>query len=566
MPDSPAPTAGPGRALRWVLGTSALLLLALQCWRPCFFLTDDSLTQYAPLQVEILRHFLEGKPILTSAALYGGGYAWSGDLMVYPLLSPFAFACGWIVWTPWPYAIVDLVSSLTILTVAASFTLCGHWLRRRENLPLSDGALALAALSYAWAPYHLLLGSSWLGYLSAQAAWPPVLIAFRLQDWRRAILLLAAAFSFATYGGSFHPLLILGLSAGLLAVVETVLQRTLRPLIILLAAGLILLASLVLILGDPWSGVQNAMAVRDFGLQAASHFRVAPQQLLASLLAGPLANSVVAPVTFFEAGAWTSAGLATCLIALPAVVLGLSRRPATGREWILLTALALLVVCIARPVWLERALAALPVLRSLRWPFREVAVLLVLLHWWFLHRWHPARNPGPRRLLWAAAAVPLLAWTAGGPPTFGLYPLSRRAVFAPQTEDYWRELRPLLGDRPLLAMADPPLQGRRAEMPLPLLAGPNFSALYDVTYASGYSTTTPLLHDPVLSHIVFPGGFLVPTRRAARYLQLRPETNVVLLHSLQPAVWSLHCPRAQPLAFTLDENTMTVRRVPLPPR
>lgn len=548
-------------ALRLVLGVTVAGLLALQVWRPFFFLTDDNATFYCPIQVEVLRNLVEGKPVLVSNALFGGNYHWGNDISVYPILSPFAFLAAWTVWTPWPHVIIEIVSSCTLLAVAASFCACAHWLRRTENLPLTDRALVLATLSYTFAPYHLLMSASWIGYLNAQAAWPLLFVAVRHPSFRQAAGIATAALGFSVFGGNFHALSFLLLGAGLWGSVEAVRQKSARPLLALLCGGLVCFALMWLCMGDPLAGLKSAEGVRSLAANRGVQLNLTPPQLGASLLLGPLSQSVVAPMVLFGAGAWWSAGVGCTLVGLPLLVVLCTRRWRTGNEWILAASALLLVLVIWRPGPLHDLFSHLPLLRSLRWPFREISALIAVLHLWFVLVWRPPAQPWLNRAVWAAAALPVLACLAGGPPAFAAHDLSRRLVFSPTTAAYWNELRPLLGNRPIVAGRVPNLAPDLERFPLPLLAAPNFSALYELTYAGGNSTTSPAIIDPVIGLIAAGGRGLASGPRLAAYLERRPQTNLFLLHRLDPAIWSLHIPGDPPRYFQLDDESLTVRQI-----
>lgn len=550
--------------LRLVLGSTVIGLLALQVWRPFYFLTDDNATCFLPMQVEVLRNLLAGKPPLLSETLFGGGYHWETDIGVFPVLSPFAFLFAWVVWTPWPYAIIDVVSSCTLLAVAVSFCACAHWLRRSERLPLTDRLLVVATLSYTFAPYHLLMGASWIGYLNAQAAWPVLFVALRLDSLKRAAVLVAGALGFCVFGGNFHALSFVLLGAGVWSAAEAVRQRTWRPLFALGLGGAVCLAAIWVFFGDPQASLANADGVRKLVAHRGVKLNLTPVQLGASVMLGPLSTGLVTPAALFGASPVWAAAVGCTLVGLPTLLLVFSPRRRSATEWMLLAGAGLMVLIVWRPEPIQEFFRYFPLLRSLRWPFREISVLIALLHLSFLLSWRPATNAGPLRLTWAYSGLLMLFCLAGGPPTFAEHGLSRRLIFSPNTAAYWEELKPLLSGRPTLAALSPALPEDYERFPLPLLAAPNFSALYDVVYAGGNSTTSRALLDPTIQLISTGGRSLASGPRLAAYLERRPQTNLFLMHQLKPAIWSLHIPGQKPRYFELDEETLAVRSLPGP--
>src|SRR5262249_5864266 len=148
--------------------------------------------------------------------------------------------------------------------IAISFAGAATWLRRRYELPLTDRMLLVATMSYTFAPLPLLFGTSWMGFINAQAAWPLAYIAMQFRSATRAIALLSVAFAFALFGGNLHPFGFLVMGSGLWAAYFSWRDRSIRPLLGL-AASLLLVASLVyLVLGLGIAEIARTGQVRHF--------------------------------------------------------------------------------------------------------------------------------------------------------------------------------------------------------------------------------------------------------------------------------------------------------------
>ncbi len=68
-----APQRSGGKVVAMAAALALLACVALQIWRPYFFLTDDNVVQWLPPMVEMSRNLhAEGKPVFVSASVFGG--------------------------------------------------------------------------------------------------------------------------------------------------------------------------------------------------------------------------------------------------------------------------------------------------------------------------------------------------------------------------------------------------------------------------------------------------------------------------------------------------------------
>ena len=554
-------SAGHRSISRVMLMTGALALVicaAFEAWRPAFFFTNDNVTQWMPPMVEMARNLQTGKPAFVSEHLFGGNYDWSTDATIFPLISPILPLLSPLAQTPVYFVLVDAITIFEFVVIAVSFAAAAAWLRRRHHLPLGDRVIVGASLSYAFAPLSLLFGTSWMGFINAQAAWPLVFVALQFRSAPRSIGLMLAAFVFAVFGGNLHPFSFLALGSLGWAICFSWRDRSPRPLLCLLAAMLLLLGLIYLVLGPGLSTIASTGQIRHFTAAKSSLVNFAPLPLAGSFFLGPFAGWV-APWSFFGAGAWWSWAIAYSAINLPSAVSvarGGWRRPQVAG---VLVALVVIVIFIWRPAWLGDLVAATPVLRSTRWPFREINVLLFHVHLLFLFTYRPLL-PLWNRAIWIAALVPLLFLIGVGPPTLGPVDLSRRLIMSGAADEYWKALRPSLGpEKNLVSMERGLVDVIPDAIPFPLLPSHNFPAIFGVVSVSGYSSSTPLLLESSRMLPIDVHGIYTPDQ-AKIFLEHQPNTRLTLLRRLDPPVWSI-IEGGTERTLTLDPETLVIRSV-----
>ena len=112
VPSDPshAPLRSDGMVLAMSAALALLACVALQIWRPYFFLTDDNLVQYLPPMVEMGRNLQAGKPIFVSAYLFGGNYDWSSDASAFAFLSPLLPLLSPVARSPYYFALIAMSS------------------------------------------------------------------------------------------------------------------------------------------------------------------------------------------------------------------------------------------------------------------------------------------------------------------------------------------------------------------------------------------------------------------------------------------------------------------------
>ena len=150
-PSPSEPSGESRRSVGKVIAMSATLALlacvALQIWRPYFFLTDDNVVQWLPPMVEMARNLHAGKPVFVSASLFGGNYDWSSDATIFPFLNPLLPLLSPLARTPFYFALIDIITTLEFMVIAVAFAAAVLWLRRRQEIPIGDWAVVAVSLS-----------------------------------------------------------------------------------------------------------------------------------------------------------------------------------------------------------------------------------------------------------------------------------------------------------------------------------------------------------------------------------------------------------------------------------
>src|SRR6202012_6000695 len=103
--------------------------------------------------------------------------------------------------------------------------------------------------------------------------------------------------------------------------------------------------------------------------------------------------------------------------------------------------IALAVGMVIRPLWVSEIMIHLPLLKSMRWPFREILQMQ-----FFLHLFLVLRHSGEAKLFrtacaFAGSVVFLLPLPYLSAPTFLSQQLDRSLVFSGRADLYWKQVR-----------------------------------------------------------------------------------------------------------------------------
>jgi hypothetical protein len=188
-------------------------------------------------------------------------------------------------------------------------------------------------------------------------------------------------------------------------------------------------------------------------------------------------------------------------------------------------------------------------LRSLRWPFREIATLHFFTHTLFLFVFAPVPSGSRRLAEFAGGTVGALAYALVflcPPPTFWAFDPDRRLLTSGAADRYWQELKGNGGfraDVPFVVEADPELLGPwRPAVPFTVLGGFDYAAIFRVYDLQGFSATPPASARQLAREVgagpYFWGG--VYTHDAAlKVAAARPGTQRIVLTGMAPTRWEV---------------------------
>lgn len=550
-PLAPRDDAPIGRSLGWntleahpLRATVLLALLgalALQLWRPCFFLTDDTLSGWLPVAVEAYRRLWEGRSPFLNNYLFGGNFHLLQDPGAFGLWSPWSLLASFLARTRWYYLLADVVGTLDLVTIAGAFCWAGLRLKRRLGLPIPHGVLVLASLSYAFTPFNFIVGASWIGFLSAPAAFPIIFAALFETPFRRGVLIVAGALFYALMGGHTHPFVMLVGFSSLMVVGVSVAQRRVRPMVTWAVGGVLTLACILPLLWPALQGFGESGRSGGLTVARASVSKLESGSLLSSFLFGPGSFAFLKGIRIDLSDPVYNLAIAFSLLNIPLVCLLFSRRRWTALEIVAVGGALAAGLCIVRPGWLGEVMLRLPLLRSLRWPFREVGVLLFFTHMLFLLRYRgwPQRLPG--LLLGAITTGTFVLVFLCAAPTFWLFEVDRRLIMSGAADRFWDEVKAAHEPGPLrIVPVVPPrlMMAARLKVPFTLLGGYNHASLFRVVSLGGYSPTPPTTGRWVADLGVIPyfwGGVFNDAAAdviAARY----PAYHRLSLRGLSPTV------------------------------
>ena len=522
---------GLGPLLRRNLFFSALIFLVLELWRPCFFLTDDNLDGGYPFFMEMGRHLLAGRSPFVSDHLFGGHYDMLRDSTFF-VWHPLYLLVSLLAATPFHALIMDVDAFCLFMLTTAGFVCLADYARRHEEVPISDGWLTFFTLSFVYSMIALATAASWLNFACNQSALPWLALGLLHRKWRAGLFLITLFSLHQLLGGHLAPTVSTSLFFSLFALGLAVQRRSWQPLLCWGGGNLIALLLVLPLLIPALEGFSESLRSRGVPMDDMQAYNV------------PAASFPVA-VFFGMALWWAHPGMppahSTYILALGSSAAIWCLVPAlTGRRWrrLDLLVLGMIVVTaflVCRPGWVIRFMTHVPILRSLRWPFRELLQFQFFVHLFLVLR-EPGYTPVLRRWLaiFSAALFVLPAFTYRLPPTFNSMSWDRRLILSGQDGVFWAQVRPLLrpGDR--IAVLIPPevYASDRFDIPYSLLGTYNYACIEGIINTSGYSSTAPL--GQLYTRVgYYPFGACIPAQRAD-LLREHPDVKFITLESLRP--------------------------------
>jgi hypothetical protein len=528
--------SGLGPLLVGTLGLAALIVLALELWRPGYFLTDDNLSGYFPTITEAGRHLQHGQSPFVSDYVFGGHFHELRDVScndAHPLVLAVSLLAG----TPFRFWIVDLIAVLFLALAVAGFTVLAHALREEYSLPIPDGYLIFYTLSFVFGSYMLTIGPSWISFLANQGCLPWLALGILSKSPLRGTFLVALFTIHGLLAGYPGLLISGGLCLSVFALAVAVSRRSILPLFcwgVGNVMAVLLLAPLLLLVLD---GFGHTLRIQGMSLADLSLFSMPPATFFNSFFMGNW-SEILARWQGGAALARLDFPYLTSILACPAawcVWLAFF-----GGRWRFMDKLCLglalaLVLLIVRPGWLAVIMYHLPVFRSMRWPFREGLLFLFFIHLFLVLRF-PEKPP---RWQTAVTVFSFLMFVLPlpfiRPPSLNPLALDRQLLFSGRAETYWRNVKATLQPSDEIATVinyDFWLKNRR-DVPYTLLGTANFPEYFQVRCIVGYSTTAPTDEVPVKT---VPGYWFGAFRddQVPALLAERPDLKLIRIESTDP--------------------------------
>jgi hypothetical protein len=532
----PQPTPTPlGVLLRRNLLYAALVFLLLELWRPFFFLTDDNLDGGYPFWMELGQHLLHGRSPFISDHLFGGGYDMLRDSTFF-VWHPLYFLVALLAGTPLHLGIIDLDAFLLFMLTTTGFVCLADHLRREEGVQLGDGWLTFFTLSFVYSMIALATAASWLNFACNQSALPWLALGILQRKALRGFLIVALFSVHEILGGHLAPLVSTTVFFSVFAAALSLQRRSWRPALCWGAGTLAAIILVLPLLVPAMVGFSESLRARGVPMDDMQAYNVPAGSFPVAIFLGMAlwwthpfnAELLNAHATYILA--LGSCAAIWCII--PALAGRGGWRPL---ELLVLGMIVLTGFFVCRPTFVIRLMTHLPVLKSMRWPFRELLQFQFFVHFFLLLR-RPGYAPLTRwRIAFFSTAIYVLpAFTYCLPPTFNSMNWDRRLVLSGKYRDYWAHVRPLLkpDDRVAVLIARPLFDSDRFDVPYSLLGTYNYACLDGIINTSGYSSTTPL--GQLYTRVgYYPFGAYIPEQRPDLLRDL-PKVKFITLESLHP--------------------------------
>jgi hypothetical protein len=542
--------AGSLRLLRRVMIFTLAIFLVLEFWRPYYFLTDDNLSVGLPFLTEMGRHLKNGQSPFYSDYLFGGHYNLLRDANYFSW-HPVNFAVSLLADTPARFAMLDLIALLHVVLSATGFALLGAAVREELGLAIGDGRLLFLTLSFTFSTFILTAGASWVNFLGNQSVLPWLALGLWQTRWRRALAVLVIFSVHQALGGQSAGTISNGLILTLFAVLMCAHRRSARPILMWFAANALTLALILPVLLPALGGFFHSQRGAGIAVEALQRFAMPAPLVPVALLFGNyfemaayFANIPAAAATFFMFPRLPT--LLACAAAWCVFPLICQRRRWTLLEGGCAAIMAVLLLLVIRPVFITEIMTHLPLLRSMRWPFREILQLLFFFHLLLVIRPWAGNARMQNRLACFSLALFALPLLFTAPLTFNPLRIDRQVLFSGLGDRYWAHVKTHLGpDDETATVIDPQVWATSlGSLNYILIGTADFPAYFRVRCISGYSQTAPVeqLADPIRPYFWF--GAYSPDQVPA-LLKNHPHLRIITVHSFQPFRLGLSSPEGE---------------------
>ncbi len=539
MPETPLSqdheTPSSLRTLLWEnLGAAALIFGLLEIWRPLYFLTDDNFDGGFPLFTGMGLRMAHGQSPFIADDIYGGNYNLLRDSTSF-VWHPVYLLASLLANTPAHFLIMDVVAFFFLMLSAAGFVCLADFLRHELGLKVSDARLMLLTLSFNYSMIVLTTGSSWLNFLGNHSALPWLALGILQPSWRRGLGLVTLFSLHHILGGHLAATVSNTLFLSLFAIGVAIYRRSFLPLIVWGAGYALALLILTPLLVPVLEGFSHATRSEGLTIALMSKFAIPASLFPFSYFLSTFSTLLPMRLVFGLTPVFYASAFVSCAAAWAIVPALMSRARWNVLEGVSLGLVGVAALLIIRPLWVSEILIHLPLLKSMRWPFREILQLQ-----FFLHLFLVLRPPGGtlrfQRLITAAGVfVYVFPLFFLPPPTFFAMKMDRDLLFSGKAARYWERVKEQVGpDACIVPVVNPDLViFHPFEIPFSLLGAYNFPILYQVKCGSGYSATAP--HDQL--YIKLPPainmGIYAPEQKAA-VLKERPDVKFITLESVDP--------------------------------
>lgn len=519
--------------LRNNLLACALVLAGLECWRPYFFLTDDNLDGSFPFFTEEGRRLLAGQTPFITDHLFGGGYNWLRDPAAALSWHPLYLLTSLLAGTPLHNAIIDVDAIVLFLLAAAGFVTLAHHLRREMALTVSDGWILFYTLSYTFSMIAITTGASWINFLGNVSALPWLALGILQKQARWGIGIVVLFTLHELLGGHLAPTVSNSIFLSLFAAGMGCARRSWIPVINWFAGyavAAVILSPFLYFMLQGFFASFRAQGVVLMDMQANN---IPFDEFPVSVLLGVAIWMVHAGHPLYTTYTYALGSSIAAWCILPALMSRAKWRDLEVVTFLMILFGALLVI---RPVWITEIMMHLPVLRSMRWPFREFIQFQFFFHLFLLIR-PPGLSLVARRMSAAFGTLVMISGMAFYPlpPTFNSMMWDRELVLTGGGARYWDQVRALLKPTDRVAVLIPfdIYTDDRFEEPYSLLGSYDYAQLYGFVNAWGYSPTAPRDQVYTKTYAFYPFGAYRPEQKQALMAE-RPDLKFIALESLRP--------------------------------
>ncbi len=516
------------------LAMAALIFGLLEIWRPLYFLTDDNLAGGFPLLTGMGHRLAEGRSPFVADSIYGGNFDLLRDCTDF-VWHPVYLLASLLAVTPAHDCIMDVVAFFFLMLAAAGFVTLAHHLRKELGLGLSDARIMLYTLSFTYSMIVLTTGSSWLNFLGNHSALPWLALGILQTSWRRGLSLvtlfslhhiLAGHLAATVSNTIFLSLFALGLSCY---------RRSFLPLFSWVGGYALAVLLLSPLLVPALQGFFDADRAEGLTRATMSKFAIPASLFPFSYFFSIFSALLPMRIGFGTTQLYYASAFVSCAAAWAIVPALMSRAPWRGPELLCAGLVALAALVVIRPLWMSELMLHVPLLKSMRWPFREILQFQFFLHLFLVLRPPGGSVPFQRLIVTCGLFLFLMPLFFLPAPTFHPMRLDRQLLFSGGSYRYWAEVKSHLGpDDVIVPMADPELLHKNPfDVPFSLLGCYNFPILFQFRSATGYSLTAPRnqLYVTVVPAVNI--GVFSPDQKAA-ILKERPDVKFVTLESVHP--------------------------------